>query len=376
MIFLIHTTYANLPGLLRFKYYGEESIALNENFNFPTSKTELPIMKFFDIKFSDISKLAVLSSCLATPYSYADDRPILSLSVSQSGGNQTTADGSLSRKPNKQESRVLPIWGDEAKAKGYDLPEPFGASYGYMNMRQNIIVDDIKIIIPNTPGFEDMLGIQTGKTREKNESHMLKLDAWVLPFLNIYGVYGWTKGTSKTNIEGIRFGGFPIKGIKDIPFELDFKGKTYGGGFTLAGGYNQFFGTLDTNYTYTNLDILDGKISALVVTPRIGYEFIFQPIIPGQGNTKLQVWTGGMYQKITQEFKGNISNLSLPPMFDKVVSAFDDYESMKFKVKQHVASRWNNTVGARLEVTRNFNMLTEVGFNKRNSFYISGEFRF
>ncbi|MCW7549697.1 hypothetical protein OO184_17585 [Photorhabdus sp. APURE] len=330
------------------------------------------------MKFSDISKLAVLSSCLAIPYSYADDRPILSLSVSQSGGNQTTADGSLSRKPNKQESRVLPIWGDEARAKGYDLPEPFGASYGYMNMRQNIIVDDIKIFIPDNPGFEKMLDIQTGKTREKNESHMLKLDTWILPFLNVYGVYGWTKGTSQTNIEGINinFGSVPVPfPIKDAPFKLDFKGNTYGGGFTLAGGYNQFFGTFDTNYTYTSLDILDGKISALVVTPRVGYEFIFQPIIPGQGNTKLQIWTGGMYQKITQEFEGDIDSLNLSPEFARLRNELDE-PVLKFKVKQHVASRWNNTVGARLEVTRNFNMLTEVGFNKRNSFYISGEFRF
>ncbi|AKH63802.1 MULTISPECIES: hypothetical protein [Photorhabdus] len=330
------------------------------------------------MKLFDISKLAVISSCLAIPYSYADDRPILSLSVSQSGGSQTTADGSLSRKPNKQESRVLPIWGDEARARGYDLPEPFGASYGYMNMRQNIVVDDIKITMPKNPDTEDALIIQAGKTREKNESHVLKLDSWVLPFLNVYGVYGWTKGTSKTNLDKIAFEFFPGYSspvAENVPFELDFKGKTYGGGVTLAGGYNQFFGTLDTNYTYTNLDILDGKISSLVITPRVGYEFIFQPIIPGQGNTKLQVWTGGMYQKITQEFEGNISNLDLPPVFDTLASALEDPD-MKFKVKQHVASRWNNTVGARLEVTRNFNLLTELGFNKRNSFYISGEFRF
>ena len=31
-----------------------------------------------------------------------------------------------------------------------------------------------------------------------------------------------------------------------------------------------------------------------------------------QGNTKLQVWTGAMYQDITQRFKGNINNLNLP----------------------------------------------------------------
>ncbi|EKL10095.1 hypothetical protein VCHC17A1_3901, partial [Vibrio cholerae HC-17A1] len=67
-----------------------------------------------------------------------------------------------------------------------------------------------------------------------------------------------------------------------MPFNLDFKGDTYGAGFTLAGGYNQFFGTFDLNYTKTNLDILDGDIKALVISPRVGYEFVFQPLIAGQ----------------------------------------------------------------------------------------------
>lgn len=49
---------------------------------------------------------------------------------------------------------------------------------------------------------------------------------------------------------------------------------------------------------------------------------------------------------------------------------------MKFDVEQHLAHKWNQTVGARLEVTRNFNVITEVGFNNRNSFFVSGEFRF
>ncbi|MDE9500369.1 hypothetical protein KKJ22_21800, partial [Xenorhabdus bovienii] len=74
---------------------------------------------------------------------------------------------------------------------------------------------------------------------------------------------------------------------ENIPFELNFKGKTFGGGLTFAGGYNQFFATLDANYTRTNLDILDGDISAFVLTPRIGYEFVFNPLISGQGNTKV-----------------------------------------------------------------------------------------
>ncbi|MEQ5205262.1 hypothetical protein ABN228_22590, partial [Providencia rettgeri] len=117
-------------------------------------------------------------------------------------------------------------------------------------------------------------------------------------------------------------------------------------------------------------------ISAFVVTPRIGYEFVFEPLIAGQGNTKVQVWTGAMNQDITQRFKGNVSKLDMPPELSDIVNGMSKYTDIKFDVKQHLAHKWNNTVGARVELTRNFNVLTEVGFNNRNSFFISGEFRF
>lgn len=163
--------------------------------------------------------------------------------------------------------------------------------------------------------------------------------------------------------------------MKGQPFDLDFKGKTYGAGFTLAGGYNDFFTTLDLNYTKTDLDILDGDIKALIISPRIGYTFTFDPLIDGQGNTKVQVWTGAMYQDITQRFKGDINKLNLPGKFQDIINSMDE-PGMKFDVKQHLAHKWNNTVGARVEFTRNFNVLTEFGFNNRNTFFVSGEFRF
>ncbi|BET95550.1 hypothetical protein [Xenorhabdus taiwanensis] len=323
------------------------------------------------------NKLLAATLCLAASYSYADsERPLFSLTVSESGIQQTNNDGSLSQST-KSGSRILPIWGDAAHAKGYDLPEPFGASYSYMNMRQNIVVDSIKFKFTNPKfhNWEKAIIIDAGDTRQKSETHMLKLDSWVLPFLNIYGVYGKTKGKSTTNLDNIALLGDPEYG-KDIPFELSFKGKTFGGGVTLANGYNQFFATLDANYTRTNLDILDGDISALVITPRIGYEFIFEPLFAGQGKTKTQVWVGAMYQDITQRFRGDVSKLNLPPKLQEGMAMIKNMTDIKFDVKQHLAHKWNNTIGARIEITRNFNILSEVGFGNRNSFFISGEFRF
>lgn len=327
------------------------------------------------------SAALLLSSCLAIPASFADsDTPLFSLSMSESGVPKANDEGGVTRS-STTESRILPFWGDEARAQGYDLPQPFGVSYGYMNLRQDIVVDNIAFNASKPLGqaLLSQISVETGHTREKNESHTLKLDAWVLPFMNLYGVYGKTKGTSKTNITGIYMGDSSERmWDKDMPFVLDFEGKTYGGGVTFAGAYNQFFGTLDMNYTRTNLDILDGDISAFVVTPRIGYEFVFEPLIAGQGNTKVQVWTGAMYQDITQRFKGDVSKLSLPEELDDMMNGpFKPYiGDVKFDVKQHLAHKWNNTVGARVELTRNFNVLTEIGFNNRNSFFISGEFRF
>lgn len=332
--------------------------------------------------------LIITGSLSLSAFSYADG-PTLSLSVSQSGGSAQNDDGSPdATRPSESKSRILPIWGDKARARGYDLPEPFGVGYNYMNLRQDIVVDKIGFIMPTQPDLGGLLtidgiNIDAGHTREKSETHMLKLDSWVFPFMNVYGLYGKTKGKSHTTLAGgsvdIRdFLGNPHhldlnSVIKGKPFDLDFEGKTYGAGVTFAGAYEQFFGTVDVNYTKTNLDILDGDIKALVVSPRVGYEFVFSPLIAGQGNTKLQVWTGAMYQDITQRFKGDISglNLSLPGGMENMIPG-----DMKFDVEQHLAHKWSNLVGARLEVTRNFNIISEVGFNNRNSFFISGEFRF
>ncbi|CAM8447930.1 hypothetical protein ISO42_13705 [Morganella morganii subsp. morganii] len=332
--------------------------------------------------------LIITGSLSLSAFSYADG-PTLSLSVSQSGGSAQNDDGSPdATRPSESKSRILPIWGDEARARGYDLPEPFGVGYNYMNLRQDIVVDKIGFIMPTQPDLGGLLtidgiNIDAGHTREKSETHMLKLDSWVFPFMNVYGLYGKTKGKSHTTLAG---GSVDIRDylgnphhldlnsvIKGKPFDLDFEGKTYGAGVTFAGAYEQFFGTVDVNYTKTNLDILDGDIKALVVSPRVGYEFVFSPLIAGQGNTKLQVWTGAMYQDITQRFKGDISglNLSLPGGMENMIPG-----DMKFDVEQHLAHKWSNLVGARLEVTRNFNIISEVGFNNRNSFFISGEFRF
>jgi hypothetical protein len=292
----------------------------------------------------------------------------------------------------ESESSTFPIWGDEARARGYSIPLPFGANLSYMNIRQNIDVDSITFsglklgdhLIPS-----DMFNIAVGQTRQRSETENLRLDMWVFPFLNIYGLMGYTKGSSLSQVsvdaDPSRYTGIDKiiassvhklhenGTLQDIDFALDFEGRTWGTGFTLAGGYKNWFTLVDTNYTRTEFDILDGKISAVTVSPRVGYRFEMPGI---SGPSHLSIWVGAMYQNVDQEFKGNLSDLHMPPELQPLISSVNVDDQGRFDVKQHLSSPWNTLIGAQYEITKNFNLLTEIGFNERNSFFLAGEYRF
>lgn len=291
------------------------------------------------------------------------------------------------------EHRLLPLWGDEARARGYDLPEPFGIGFNYMNMRQNIDVDSIQfsgLSLGKTPLPSNLFNIDVGKTREKSKTETMRLDTWVLPFLNVYGIIGHTKGSSLSQVsvdaDPSQQKGFLDKFIartvhgmnksgqlRDLDFKLDFKGTTYGAGFTLVGGYENWFTSVDTNYTRTNFDILDGQISALTVSPRVGYRFL----VPGiSGQSHLNLWVGTMYQDVQQRFKGSLSDLKMPAELQQMMQMANGKGEGRFDVKQHLQSPWNVLIGTQYEITKHFNLLTEFGFSERNSFMVSGEYRF
>lgn len=291
-----------------------------------------------------------------------------------------------------QNDSTFPIWGDEARARGYSIPLPFGVNLSYMNIRQNIDVDSITfsgLKLGDHPIPSDLFNIDVGKTRQRSKSENLRLDMWVFPFLNIYGLVGHTRGSSLSQVsvdaDPSKYTGIDriiasavhrlnqSGDLQDIDFALDFKGTTWGTGFTLAGGYEKWFALVDTNYTRTEFDILDGKISAITVSPRVGYRFDMPAI---SGPSHLSLWIGSMYQDVDQEFKGNISDLHMPAELQPLIDTVNKDNAGRFDVKQHLSSPWNTLIGAQYELTQNFNVLAEVGFNERNSFFLAGEYRF
>lgn len=287
-------------------------------------------------------------------------------------------------------ARMFPIWGEEAKAAGYEIPEPFGLNISHMQVKQGIQVDSIsfsglpsKIEIPtNIP-----LGISAEniklmpivrETKQRSDTSTLRADMWVFPFLNVYGLVGKTKGRTDSILDmrvslDVKINKLsipvPTIDIKDIHFPLEFHGDTFGLGFVLAGGYGNWFALTDVSYTQTKMDILDGKIDALVASPRVGYQFSVL-------DRPLRIWVGGMYQSIDQSFSGNIVDLTLPTELKEILAWMDRSKSGKFHVEQHLESPWNTLLGAQYQITPNLLLLTEWGLGKRTSAFFTLDMRF
>lgn len=259
---------------------------------------------------------------------------------------------------------MFPLLGDEARKMGYELPNPYGINVIYVDMKQDVSIESIKLspMIGNL-NIGKNLNLTANKAKTVNTNKLVRADIWVFPFLNVYGILGKTKGNSSANVNGtFSFpsffpGGKPtLIPIKDIDFTLKYEGTTYGIGTVLAAGNKNLFSLVDFNYTKTTLNIIEGEIDALVVSPKIGYNFDFY-------NTKNSIWIGTMYQNISQTLKGNLKDIgvNIPG---------------KFEVNQSSASPWNNVIGFRSEINKSVEFTTEVGFGKRKSVTLSLGYRF
>ncbi|WP_394133002.1 virulence protein [Shewanella maritima] len=252
--------------------------------------------------------------------------------------------------------RMFPIWAQDAIDLGHELPKPFGFNFTHMAMDQPLVIDSISLNGLG-PVLDDLIQIEGNDAVQDSETVTFRADMWLLPFMNVYGVLGYTEGNSKAWVD-LTIGDSQTIAV---PFDLEFEGLTYGGGVTLVGGIGNWFAMVDTNYTLTDLDILDGEISSLVISPRTGIRTqIF-------GN-EAQMWVGAMYQRVQQTFGGYLGDI-IPALGNLRPEA-------RFEVEQHLEDQWNGLIGGQVALGNGFDLLVEGGFGTRKSLMIALGYRF
>ena len=261
-------------------------------------------------------------------------------------------------------TRRVPIWGEQVREKGYDLPLPFGVGTNLVLMDQGIDVRNLKIGI-SAPNL-DVSSVRFSNARAHDRANTARLDMWLLPFANIYGVFGYINGEAELDVNvpaisvDLPIGNIPISDPQTVKLNIDYNGTTYGGGMTLAGGYKDFFGSLDANYTYSNIDVADSKIEVYTISPRLGM-LVDSNAIEGS----MALWVGAMYMNYKQTVTESIDLSTIIPGFPSV--------ELDFEIDIKNDHPWNFLFGGQWEITKRWQFMTEVGIGDRKQ-VISGLF--
>ncbi len=259
-------------------------------------------------------------------------------------------------------SSFLPIWAEAAKKRGHELPLPCGISANYFYANRDIDVDSVDLVIRNVPLNLDRLATARVKSKEMNWA--MRFDAWVLPFMSLYLVGGYTRQHSDVDFDINTLRGPSLPGLipNQVGIDLDVDGVTYGGGVTLAVGSKTYFFVLDTNYTISDLEgdlgrrnTFDQQVDALLVSPRLGWRGKIS-------NIQSNIWIGGTYWGISQTVDGQAQ----VPLLGRV----------DFEVDESPSDPFSYHLGTHIEFTKHLNFVCDIGSNFSDMFSVTPSLMF
>jgi len=240
--------------------------------------------------------------------------------------------------------------------RGVELPLPFGIGLNAIFMERDISVTDVKVQVANRPpqSISDRFDFAVSN---RTTLSMVRLDAWVLPFLDVYLMLGETRtDTSLSTTFDLRP---PIGAPVPVTIETDQKvdGPLYGGGATVVFGGDAWFAMADANYSRSDLDTFDGAIDAWFLSSRLGLHRTIDRF-------QAQLWVGIGYI----DAKRTLTITTDLPAFGPTT----------VEVEQEPTDPVTYQFGGRLSLDRRWEAMVEVGsnFDDARMLVLSGTFRF
>ena len=248
--------------------------------------------------------------------------------------------------------RSLPLLGNAARKAGYELPLPFGVDI-FTHFQQEVLGLE-KIILDGDDLTNEILAPGGSSAKAVTNLVAARADVWILPFFNVTVMSGYILGTTDVTlalsdeVKDI----LEISGVQadNITISTEITGPMVGGGFTLAGGYKNFFATVNGMYIYQFVQEANIAVSAMALTPLVGVRF---PKI-------VNFVVGGQYQVYDSNVSGSI-NL--------------EGETLNYEVELK-ATQWNWLVGLQRDFSNHWNGSIMVGFEPRPQTTIVLGYRF
>ncbi|HET9952305.1 MAG TPA: hypothetical protein VFS09_10985 [Candidatus Eisenbacteria bacterium] len=271
----------------------------------------------------------------------------------------TVSPSAAASSPPKGDSRwerPLPIGADWALDRGIDLPNPFGVSLFMVTMDRDIEVTDVRVTLPTREPVS-VSDVASFAVRNNTTLAALKLDAWILPLLDLYVLVGGTYTDSRLDaaVTVDRVLGPPV--VLDLSQDTQVGGPLLGAGATAVAGYGPWFVLGDANYNHTDLEALDGGISAWFVSARTGWS----------GSTRRGIWRAWVGAAYLETDRTLTVHEESPTLGTVVV-----------EIDQRPVDPWTYQAGGSLGFGKRWEVLLEAGSNFDDAFVgvLSASFRF
>ncbi|WP_163516355.1 hypothetical protein [Gelidibacter japonicus] len=296
---------------------------------------------------------------------------------------------------------IFPAFGQKIYQKGFDLPYPTGVMVNYVHIKQGLIIDNMQLGILTDALDIPLTGIdfiEFGNNYSAASTVIVRPDLWVLPFLNVYGLFGRGTSTTEINLK------FPIE-LKSV---VEQNLSSNGFGATAGGGIGPVWLALDWNITWNKPELLDKAVKVETFGARLGHNFVHST----KPYRNLGIWAGAMSVKLGANTVGEIQLSDALPdetwaRADEIVANYDDWYNntatipqkkiadktlgplveaiddadgsavIRYGLDKKAKERWNGIIGAQYQLNKNWIFRTEAGIiGDRKSILFSVNWRF
>ncbi len=293
---------------------------------------------------------------------------------------------------------TFPLLGNKAFEKGFDIPYPAGGMLNFFTGKQDIVIPETAVGFNNSELYDLTELLEFGTVDARGTSLNVRPDLWVLPFFNVYGIFG--KAWAQTEVELT----YPIT-MKAV---ANLEGTSLGFGVTGAGGLGKYFFVLDGNWIWTTMSNFEAPVRSYTFSGRLGRAFK----LGNHPESNIAFWAGGMRIKMGGVTEGSILMNDLIPaetwnrrdeivdeywnwydneasLAQKVIAnkvltpvieyldAADGSGIIKYRIRKEPKQKWNMIIGGQYQLNKHHQFRAEGGvIGNRKSLLLSYNYRF
>ena len=231
---------------------------------------------------------------------------------------------------------VLPIWADKAieRGMGDELQLPFGLNINYVNAFIDMEITEFELSFGN----RDLTGIINSETLNftsvtaTTNGANFRADAWILPFLNVYGLFSSVKGSTGVSLQPTWYNatGDIILQLPEFSSKVEFDAIAYGAGSTMIYGFNNYFMSTDFNFSRTETELLQDQVTYATFSTRVGRRFF-----PSKKRRDMFIagYIGAMYRDFIGD-DGNNGSIGLDEVFPEADATFNQRVDDKIQANE------------------------------------------